>query len=109
MTRVRLEEAFPVSELRRTVTGIARDNPVVIIVDGVAVPAFRGETIGAALLASGRRVLRRNPHSHMPRGLFCGMGVCFECAVTVNGVPNLLSCMTRVEDGMTIVTGVDQP
>jgi sarcosine oxidase subunit alpha len=109
MTGVEYEEAFTMSELRRTVPGIVRGNPVVIVVDGVAVQAFRGETIAAALLANGQRVLRRDVHSHAPRGLFCGMGVCFECAVTVNGVANLRSCMTHVEHGMTIVTGANQP
>jgi NADH dehydrogenase/NADH:ubiquinone oxidoreductase subunit G len=36
------------------------------------------------------------------RGPFCGMGVCYECLVTVNGVPKQRSCMTEVEDNMEI-------
>ena len=37
-----------------------------------------------------------------PRGLYCGMGVCFECLVIVDGVPNTRACMTWVRDGMEI-------
>ncbi|MCP5053679.1 MAG: (2Fe-2S)-binding protein, partial [bacterium] len=39
-----------------------------------------------------------------PRGALCGMGICFECIVTVNGIPNTRSCMTEVEPGMTVET-----
>lgn len=37
-----------------------------------------------------------------PRGIFCGMGVCFDCLVVVDAVPNTRACMTYVSDGMII-------
>jgi predicted molibdopterin-dependent oxidoreductase YjgC len=74
--------------------------------DGAPCQAFQGETIAAAMLAAGRAAFRHSPLRHEPRGLFCGMGVCFECVVTVNGVPNTRACVTPVEAGMTVETGV---
>lgn len=76
--------------------------------DGAPCQAFQGETIAAALLAAGRSAFRRSPQRHEPRGFFCGMGVCFECVVTVNGVPNTPACVTPVEEGMTVETGVSR-
>ena len=73
-------------------------------VDGVDVSAFAGETVAAVLLASGTRVLRRTARAGLGRGLFCGMGVCFECLVTVDGRPNVRACVTPVLEGMSVVT-----
>ena len=78
--------------------------PVAIRVDGHPVPAFRGQTLLAALHAAGIRVLRRSARFGEPRGALCGMGVCFECRVTVNGRADVQACMTEVEDGMEIDT-----
>ncbi len=74
-------------------------------VDGQPVEAFLGESVAAALLASGRRTWRHTDKSHAPRGLFCGMGICFECLVTIDGVPNVRACTTPVQAGMVIETG----
>lgn len=78
---------------------------VAVIVDGEPVQAYPGETVATVLLATGRRTFRHTDHLHAPRGLFCGMGVCFDCLVTVDGQPNVRACMTSVRDGMTIETG----
>jgi predicted molibdopterin-dependent oxidoreductase YjgC len=86
--------------------GARRGEAVSIVVDGVACRAYRGETVAAALLANGRQRLRLTRRTRAPRGVFCGMGICFDCVATINGVANVRSCMTRVEDGMTIVTGI---
>jgi hypothetical protein len=75
-----------------------------IEVDGEPVPAFAGETVATVLLALGRRTFRHTGHG-APRGLYCGMGVCFDCLVTVDGVENVRACLTPVEDGMVIATG----
>ena len=81
-----------------------RGRAVTIIVDGVRLPAYMGETIAGALLASGRRAWRHSPHGQ-PRGLFCGIGLCFDCLVTVNGTPNVRACVTPVAAGMVVETG----
>lgn len=81
-----------------------RGEPVDIRVDGARIPAFAGETIGAVLLAGGVLALRRTRHGGRPRGLFCCMGVCYECLVTVDDEGSVRACMTQVRDGMSIST-----
>ena len=72
------------------------------LVDGGRVVAYPGETIAAALLASGRRALRRTALRHEPRGVYCAMGVCGECAMVVNGEPGVRTCVTLAVAGMTV-------
>jgi len=81
---------------------IKRKDKVTLSVNGKKVEAYQGETLLAALLAAGYKRLKRSPINHDPRGALCGMGVCFECIVTVNGIPNTRSCMTEVENNMEI-------
>jgi predicted molibdopterin-dependent oxidoreductase YjgC len=78
--------------------------PLTITVDGELVQAFAGESVATVLLALGKRTFRHTEHS-TPRGLFCGMGVCFDCLVTVDGVDNVRACMTPVAEGMEIGAG----
>lgn len=73
-----------------------------IRVNGNEIPAYNGETVFAALAASGYKALKTSPVLKQKRGAFCGMGVCFECLVTINGKPNVRSCMCPVENGMEI-------
>ena len=80
-----------------------RGQPVTITIDGVSLQAYLGETIAGALLANGQRAWRHT-ESGEPRGLFCGMGICFDCLVTVDGVSNVRACMTPVADGMVVET-----
>ncbi len=77
---------------------------VTLIVDGEPLPARRGQTVATALLAQGRRVLRHTRNGGQPRGLFCAMGVCFDCVMTIDGLQGSRACMTRVEDGMQVTT-----
>jgi len=76
-----------------------------VIVDGEPVPAYPGETVATVLLALGRPTFRHTDHLHAPHGLFCGMGVCFDCLVTVDGQANVRACMTPVQAGMVVETG----
>ena len=75
-----------------------------IVVDGREIPARCGQTIAAALLAGGVRTFRQTRRGNAPRGLYCGMGICFDCLVAVDGRPNVRACVTPVEDGMRIET-----
>lgn len=77
---------------------------VTIRFDGRDVPAFEGETVGAALHAHGERVLMRSVKYHRPRGLFCNAGKCASCLVRVDGTPNVRACMTPALDGMSVET-----
>lgn len=78
-----------------------QDQTFQIQVDGQTVPARPGQTIAAVLIASGRRVFRRTVGG-APRGIFCCMGVCFDCLVTVDGVPEQRACMTPARPGMEV-------
>src|SRR6266576_3919032 len=75
--------------------------PVRLSFDGREIEALEGETIAAALAAAGI-VAVRQARSGAPRGPFCGMGVCFDCLVTVDGKPSQRACLTKVEAGMDI-------
>ena len=75
-----------------------------VTVDGMPVTARGGDTVAAALIASGRMACRTTPVSGAPRGPYCMMGVCFDCLVTVDGVGNRQGCLVRVAEGMAIET-----
>lgn len=81
-----------------------RKDMLTIEVDGKSIPAYEGEPIAAALVASGRTVLRRTKGRKEPRGIFCARGVCTDCIMTVNGIPNVRTCVTLVEKGMKVET-----
>jgi D-hydroxyproline dehydrogenase subunit gamma len=81
--------------------GLERGAPVSLSLDGLTVTAYEGETVAALLLAEGHQAMRLT-RGHEPRGLYCGMGVCFDCLVVVDGVPNTRACVTWVREGMDI-------
>ncbi|SHF96148.1 2Fe-2S iron-sulfur cluster binding domain-containing protein [Kaistia soli DSM 19436] len=78
---------------------------ITLLVDGRRVESVAGRPLGAVLHGEGNPILRRTAKGEEPRGLFCGMGICFECLVTVDGRPNIRACITPVSDGMRIETG----
>jgi predicted molibdopterin-dependent oxidoreductase YjgC len=82
--------------------GVERGRALGVFVDGAEVRAYEGESIAAALFASGRRFTRWTARTGEPRGYFCGMGVCQDCLVTVDGLPNVRACVTPVRDGMRV-------
>lgn len=89
---------------RRYTSGIIRGQQFEIEVDGRPVEAFEGETVAAALTAAGVQTLRWTHKHQEPRGLFCGMGICFDCVMTIDGVPNVRSCVTPAQPGMRVST-----
>lgn len=82
-----------------------RRMPVSVTVDGEPIQAYAGESVATVLLALGRRSFRHTDKHHEPRGIFCGMGICFDCLVTIDGMENVRACMTLVQEGMAIETG----
>jgi predicted molibdopterin-dependent oxidoreductase YjgC len=73
-----------------------------IVVDGEPVRARAGDTVAAALLNAGCVPFRHTPLSGAPRAPLCMMGVCFDCLVEIDGLPNQQSCMVGVREGMKI-------
>jgi predicted molibdopterin-dependent oxidoreductase YjgC len=85
--------------------GVAPEAPLArVVVDGRELRGFAGEPLAALLLAHGVGVLRSMPGSGAPRGLFCGVGRCADCLMTVDGELNVRACVTAVRDGMQAQT-----
>ncbi|MFI7243875.1 (2Fe-2S)-binding protein [Streptomyces qinglanensis] len=79
------------------------ERPLRITVDGRPVDGVAGQTVAGVLLAAGRTAWRRGP-SGAARGVFCGIGVCFDCLVTVNGDRDVRACLRRAADGDEVRT-----
>lgn len=82
--------------------------PVRFTFDGTATFAEPSLSVAAALTAAGIRTFRKSD-SDAPRGIFCGMGVCQDCLLTIDGTPNRRACMTPLRDGMAIATQGPRP
>jgi len=78
--------------------------PIQVTIDGSPVQALPGQTVAAALMASGRDSWRRTRSGDRPRGVFCGIGACFDCLVVVNGIPDVRACQRLVAEGDTIAS-----
>lgn len=72
--------------------------------DGRPVPFTEGQSVGAALTALGVRSWRTTRIEGRPRGLFCGIGVCFDCLVAADGRPNQRACLLPATRGLTVTT-----
>src|SRR5690625_3767293 len=77
--------------------------------DGKTYEGYEHDTIASALLANGIRTLRYHEQSGNPRGIYCNIGHCFECRVTINDTSNVRACLTLIEEGMIIESGKQQP
>lgn len=73
-------------------------------VDDREIEALSGHTVAAALLRAGVISWRRTRVTGEPRGIFCGIGVCFDCLVTVNGRPNQRACLVPARTGDVVTT-----
>lgn len=72
--------------------------------DGREIPFVSGQTVGAALTAAGIRSWRTTRVEGRPRGLFCGIGICFDCLLVVDGRPNQRACLLLARDGMQLAS-----
>jgi len=75
-----------------------------INVNGNSIEAYEGETVAATLLSAGINIFRLSHNHKQPRGIYCGMGICYECLVTINGVHAQRACVTSVTEGMQVET-----
>ena len=74
----------------------------VITYAGRTVRVRAGQSVAAALLDAGVLSWRVTRHEERPRGLFCGIGVCFDCLLTIDGKPAQRACLVPVRDGMVV-------
>ena len=75
-----------------------------ITVNGEPVEAAPGQTVAAVLLTNGRSSWRTTRFADRPRGVFCGIGACYDCLVVVNGIPDIRACQRTIDDGDAITT-----
>lgn len=75
-----------------------------IAVNGRAVAFQEGTTVAAAILNAGVTAFRTSVNGEA-RAPICGMGICYECRVTIDGTPHQRSCMFLCRDGMEVQTG----
>jgi len=85
----------------------APPTPLTIQVDGEPVTGIRGQSLAGVILASGTVGFRRTSVGDKPRGVFCGIGVCYDCLVEVNGHRDVRSCQRRASDGDIVRTQYD--
>jgi len=76
---------------------------VTLVVNGVSVEMPAGSMVSAAILKLGISAFRRSATGE-PRGPLCGMGICFECRVVIDGESHCRSCQTVCKDGMEVRT-----
>jgi aerobic-type carbon monoxide dehydrogenase small subunit (CoxS/CutS family) len=72
-------------------------------INGVTHTAPPGTTVAAAVLAAGHSALRTSV-TGQPRSALCGMGICFECRLTIDGAAHTRSCQTLCREGMQVTT-----
>lgn len=72
--------------------------------DGKKMEGYDNEPIAAALVASGVKVLSYSLKLKRPRGFFCAVGKCSSCLMKVNGIRNVRTCVSKLEEGMEVET-----
>lgn len=75
---------------------------VLLTVNGTAVAVSPGSTVATAVMLSG--AFCRTSVTGEPRSPLCGMGICFECRVAINGTLHCRSCQILCEAGMRVST-----
>src|SRR5947209_7063012 len=81
---------------------VDRSKPLTFTFDGRTINAFDGQSIGAALYAAGQRIFTRSFKYHRPRGLFCMSGDCPNCLMSVDGKPNVRTCIEPAKQGQVV-------
>ncbi len=74
--------------------------------DGEKIDAITGQSVAAALLVANQRTLRKTRFNNNYRGVFCGIGVCFDCLVVIDGITNQRACLIEAKPGMKVQTQV---
>ena len=94
-----------VSDESARLSQILRGDPFEIELNGQSLIANQGETVAAVLLANGIREFH-HAEDGSPRGVYCGIGRCFSCLVTIDGQPEVRACVTPARRGMRIETTI---
>jgi aerobic-type carbon monoxide dehydrogenase small subunit (CoxS/CutS family) len=82
----------------------APGRPITLSVDGEPIRGLEGQSIAGVLLGSGRLTWRITADGRRGRGVFCGIGVCYDCLITVNGLRDVRACQRIAADGDVLTT-----
>ncbi len=75
-----------------------------LTIDGESITGLLGQSIAGVIMANDRLGFRQTAHRNRPRGVFCGIGVCFDCLVEVNGLSDVRACQRKAREGDVVVT-----
>ena len=75
---------------------------ITLTYQGLEITASAGQTVAAALVSNGVTAWRTTRRYGKPRGLFCGIGVCYDCLLTIDGVPSQRACLVDAANGMEL-------
>lgn len=84
------------------VLGKLDESQISVTFNGTCYSAIEGDSIASALLANDVRTIRRTRQGDEARGVYCGIGHCYECRLVVDGTPSVRACITLATDGMIL-------
>ena len=93
-----------ITETTKTFPACRRGKAIEVIVNGKKAQAYEGELVSTVLQELGISIFGHKPKTGQGSGLYCGMGVCYECLVTIDKIDNVRACQTFVVDQMVIET-----
>jgi len=85
-----------------------QNEEITFIFEGQSVKGVKGDTIASALSALGIMTLGHSIKKNRPRGFYCAIGNCASCNMVVNGVPNVRTCITLLEENMVVSRQMDK-
>lgn len=75
---------------------------ITVTLNATPVTTDAGQSVGAVLMGRGIKAWRTTRKEGKPRGVFCGIGACYDCLITIDGQPNQRACMVQACDSMNI-------
>ena len=87
---------------KRMNNAVTGSKTVTLIIEGKEIAAMQGDTVAAAMLAAGFRHTRITSVKEKLRAPYCMMGICFDCLVEINSIPNQKACQVLVQEGMRV-------
>jgi D-hydroxyproline dehydrogenase subunit gamma len=78
-------------------------NQIKIRINDAPVVVQSGTTVAAAVIQAGYSTFRHSTTGQV-RGPLCGIGICFECRLSIDGISHRRSCQLLCRDGMEIIT-----
>lgn len=77
-------------------------NDISFFFNGKRFTGTQGQSVAAALIAAEQRDLRKTRFGEEPRSIFCGIGICFDCVVSINGIANQRACLVEISSDMKV-------